>query len=92
MYMGSQSRVIALVPAHNEEDIIEATITSLMSQTYPFDYVLIIADNCTDKTTRIVKRLQRRYGIRKLRLMKTVKNKYKKAGALNQGFKIAKDS
>jgi cellulose synthase/poly-beta-1,6-N-acetylglucosamine synthase-like glycosyltransferase len=85
--MARKSRVIALVPAHNEEDIIKATITSLMSQTYPFAYVLIIADNCTDKTISIVKRAQHKYGSDKLGLMKTEGNKFKKAGALNQGFK-----
>jgi biofilm PGA synthesis N-glycosyltransferase PgaC len=81
-----------LVPAHNEQDIIEATISSLMAQTYPFTYVLIIADNCTDNTVRIVKRLQRRYGTQKLRLLKTVGNTHKKAGALNQGFEAVRSS
>src|SRR6476620_5831807 len=84
--MARKPRVIALVPAHNEEDIIKDTITSLMDQTYPFSYVLIIADNCTDNTIRIVKRCQRKYGANKLRLLKTVGNTHKKAGALNQGF------
>jgi cellulose synthase/poly-beta-1,6-N-acetylglucosamine synthase-like glycosyltransferase len=90
--MARKPRVIALVPAHNEEDIIALTIKSLMSQTYPFAYVLIIADNCTDNTIRIVKRLQRKYGADKLRLMKTVGNAYKKAGALNQGFEAVRGS
>lgn len=80
-------RVIALVPAHNEQDIIAATIKSLMAQTYPFSYVLIIADNCTDNTVRIVRRYQRKYGKDKLRLLITEGNTHKKAGALNQGFK-----
>lgn len=90
--MARKPRVIALVPAHNEEDIIQATINSLMSQTYPFSYVLIIADNCTDKTIQIVKRNQRKYGAKKLRLLKTVGNSYKKAGALNQGFALTRKS
>ncbi len=86
----AQPRVIALVPAHNEAAIIGSTIDSLMSQTYPFAYVLIIADNCTDSTVRVVKRYQRKYGPDKLRLMVTVDNKYKKSGALNQGFKAVR--
>ena len=90
--MAQKARVIALVPAHNEEDIIKSTIDSLMTQTHPFSYVLIIADNCTDSTVRIVHRLQRQYGKRKLRIMKTVDNSYKKAGALNQGYEIARKS
>ncbi len=88
--MARKPRVIALVPAHNEQDIIEATITSLMSQTCPFSFVLVIADNCTDNTIKIVKRLQRKYGAKKLRYMKTVGNTHKKAGALNQGFEAVR--
>lgn len=88
--MKNTPRVIALVPAHNEQEIIKATIGSLMVQTYPFAYVLIIADNCTDKTIPIVKRLQKKYGEKKLGLMVTSKNKHKKAGALNQGFQVVR--
>ncbi len=90
--MARKPRVIALVPAHNEQDIIKATIASLMAQTYAFAYVLIIADNCTDNTIRIVKQCQRKYGKDKLRLLVTVGNTFKKSGALNQGFEIAKKS
>lgn len=90
--MARKPRVIALVPAHNEQDIIKETIKSLMNQTYPFSYVLIIADNCTDNTIRIVKQAQRKYGEKKLRLMKTTGNTHKKAGALNQGFKATRRS
>ena len=90
--MTRKPSVIALVPAHNEQDIIKETITSLMSQTYPFAYVLVIADNCTDNTVRIVQRLQRTYGAKKLRLLKTVGNTHKKAGALNQGFEATRKS
>ncbi len=80
-------RVVALLPAHNEQDIIEKTIASLMNQSYPLDYVLVIADNCTDDTVKIVKQCQKKYGAKRLRLTKTVRNKHKKAGALNHGFK-----
>lgn len=79
-------RVVALVPAHNEEDIILDTIKSLMNQTWPLDYVLIIADKCTDNTIKLVKECQQKYGHEKLRYMETIDNKYKKAGALNQGL------
>ncbi len=92
LHMARKPRVIALVPAHNEEDIIKDTITSLMAQTYPFAYVLIITDNCTDNTIRIVKRLQQKYGSDKLRLLKTEANTHKKAGALNQGFEATRKS
>jgi cellulose synthase/poly-beta-1,6-N-acetylglucosamine synthase-like glycosyltransferase len=41
-----------VVPAHNEEDGIGATVRSLLSSEYPPEQrrVLVIADNCTDAT------------------------------------------
>lgn len=84
-------RVVALLPAHNEQDIIESTLESLMNQSYPLEYVLVIADNCTDDTEKIVRRCQKHYGADRLRLTRTVKNKYKKAGALNHGFRKLRD-
>jgi 1,2-diacylglycerol 3-beta-glucosyltransferase len=47
-----QSRFVFVVPAHNEESGITATVQSLLSVSYPsnlFD-VVVIADNCSDKT------------------------------------------
>ena len=81
-------KVIALVPAHNEEQIIKATIDSLMKQSFALDYILIIADNCTDATVSIVKELQAKFGSNKLKLLETVNNNFKKSGALNQGFEL----
>lgn len=82
-----KARVVALVPAHNEQFTIGLTIESLMAQTYPLSYILIIADNCSDQTVRVARRYQKKYGPRKLRILKTTNNYHKKAGALNQGFK-----
>lgn len=45
-------RLTALVPAHDEQELIARCVSSLGSQTYPaelFD-VTVIADNCTDET------------------------------------------
>jgi 1,2-diacylglycerol 3-beta-glucosyltransferase len=44
--------LLFLVPAHNEELLIESCITSVTTQRYPrwrYD-VVVIADNCTDRT------------------------------------------
>jgi cellulose synthase/poly-beta-1,6-N-acetylglucosamine synthase-like glycosyltransferase len=82
------ARAVALVPAYNEEDIIERTIRSLMNQTYPFEYVLVIANNCTDETIPIVQSLQREYGYNKLCLLVMDKNPDVKAGALNYGLRF----
>jgi len=44
-----------LVPAHNEETVIRATLRSLQQQIGENDHIVVIADNCTDKTARIVR-------------------------------------
>ena len=88
----ARHKVVALVPAYNEQNIIERTIDSLMAQTYPFEYVLVIANNCKDDTVTIVQMLQRkRYGYERLRLVEMKENPDLKAGALNYGFNLVED-
>jgi cellulose synthase/poly-beta-1,6-N-acetylglucosamine synthase-like glycosyltransferase len=60
MARGSVSRfrrVGVLIPAHNEELGLEATIKSLVLQRYPRDRfeVIVIADNCRDRTAEIAR-------------------------------------
>jgi cellulose synthase/poly-beta-1,6-N-acetylglucosamine synthase-like glycosyltransferase len=81
-------KVVALVPAGNEEASIERTLRSLLAQTYPLAYALVIVNNCTDNTVAIVKRLQAEYGERQLRLEVMLDNKHKKSGALNYGYNL----
>jgi hypothetical protein len=47
-----------LIPAHDEEDGIQATLVSLASCYYPADRrrTIVIADNCTDRTAGCVRR------------------------------------
>jgi 1,2-diacylglycerol 3-beta-glucosyltransferase len=49
---GSNTRFVVLIPAHNEQAGISATLASLASSSYPGDgmRMLVIADNCTDRT------------------------------------------
>ena len=83
--------IAILIPAYNEEQGIEKAVTSVMKQTVfgladvAID-VLIIADNCTDKTGPLVLAMERAWP--NLCLMRTVNNKSRKAGALNQGFQL----
>jgi cellulose synthase/poly-beta-1,6-N-acetylglucosamine synthase-like glycosyltransferase len=81
-------KVVALVPACNEEKSIERTLLSLLGQTYPFEYILVIANNCVDNTVSIVKRLQEEYGAGYLRLEVMAENHHKKSGALNHGYNM----
>jgi cellulose synthase/poly-beta-1,6-N-acetylglucosamine synthase-like glycosyltransferase len=45
-------RMVALVPAHDEQEGIAATVAALRAQRYPADRleVVVIADNCSDET------------------------------------------
>ena len=52
-----KTRFVFVVPAHNEETGITATVQSLLSVSYPralFD-VVVIADNCTDTTAELAR-------------------------------------
>lgn len=46
-----------LIPAHNEEKLIAATVRPLLKQVREQDRVLVVADNCTDSTADIVRAL-----------------------------------
>lgn len=56
-YKVKNHKFMAVIPAHNEEKVIEDIIESLKDQNYPKDCVdiYVIADNCTDKTAMIAK-------------------------------------
>lgn len=72
--------VTVLIPAHNEEDRIVATLASLRAQDSPPERILVVADNCTDRTVE----LAREAGVD---VYETVGNTHKKAGGLNQALK-----
>lgn len=71
--------ITVLIPAHNEEGCIEATLRSLLSQSHPPARIVVVADNCTDRTVP----LARTVGVD---VLETVENSLKKAGALNQAL------
>lgn len=51
------SNLVVLIPAHNEEKLIGRCLSSLARQTYPkpLRRVVVIADNCTDRTEEAAK-------------------------------------
>ena len=51
------NRFMAIIPAHNEEAVVENLIASLKKQDYPKDSydIYVIADNCTDNTAKIAR-------------------------------------
>jgi cellulose synthase/poly-beta-1,6-N-acetylglucosamine synthase-like glycosyltransferase len=56
-YKFKEHKFMAVIPAHNEEKVIEDIIESLKKQDYKKGYVdiYVIADNCTDKTAQIAR-------------------------------------
>lgn len=48
--------VAILMPAHNEEPVIEATVRSLLPALGEEDRLLVVADNCTDRTAAVARR------------------------------------
>ncbi len=53
--------IYIIIPAHNEQDVIGLTIESLASQSYLPKKVVIVNDNSTDKTEKIVNDLIKKY-------------------------------
>ncbi|HSP52329.1 MAG TPA: glycosyltransferase family 2 protein [Cryobacterium sp.] len=72
--------VTVLVPAHNEEASIFATLSSLLAQSHRPERVVVVADNCTDRTVDIARSLG-------VEIFESRENTHKKAGALNQVLK-----
>jgi len=50
---GARPTLGVLVPAHNEETVLRATLESIQPQLVAGDRLLVIADNCSDGTARI---------------------------------------
>jgi len=46
-------RLAVLIPAHDEEGGIEATVRALRSELAPGDRILVVADNCSDRTAAV---------------------------------------
>jgi cellulose synthase/poly-beta-1,6-N-acetylglucosamine synthase-like glycosyltransferase len=76
-----RSALVALLPAHDEEAGLPAALESLRRQTEPPDRVIVIADNCTDGTAQVARRLG-------VEVRETCGNHHKKAGALNQALDL----
>ncbi|CCQ55459.1 glycosyltransferase family 2 protein [Crocosphaera watsonii] len=47
-----------LIPAHNEEMVIETTLKSILSQVDLPDKIIVVADNCSDQTAAIARKYQ----------------------------------
>lgn len=70
---------MSLIPAHNEEETIAATVACLLSQQAPPDRVIVVCDNCIDQT-------EARALEAGAEVFASHENRHMKAGALNQAL------
>lgn len=78
--MGKHTRrVVAVIPAHNEQATVGGTVASLQRQTVPPGRVLVVSDNSTDDTVAVAREAG-------ASVMETDGNSARKAGALNQAL------
>jgi poly-beta-1,6-N-acetyl-D-glucosamine synthase len=71
------AKIVVVVPAHNEEQSIARTLQALLHQSRRPDRIIVVADNCSDKTVDIA----RRFGNR-VTVIETAGNRDRKVGAL----------
>ena len=50
-------RIVALVPAYNEEETIAKAVSSLLNQTREIDLIVVVANNCHDGTAEIAEEI-----------------------------------
>ncbi len=76
---GERAVITVVIPAHDEEFSLPATLEALGRQTRHPDRVVVIADNCTDRTEEVARAMG-------VEVFTTVDNTERKAGALNQAL------
>lgn len=82
-------RIVAFIPAHNEEKSIRDCLAGLGDQSLPKDVeldVIVIADNCSDRTEEVALEAGDEFHLR-LKVLTTKNNKQRKVGALNAAWK-----
>lgn len=77
-----------IVPAHNEEKVIEETLEEILNFDYPPELfeVIVVNDGSTDNTERVVQHLQKKYPHLRLMSISREKGGNGKGSALNTGF------
>lgn len=73
------SRITVVIPAHNEEATLPATLAALQQQSRVPDHVVVVADNCADRTSDVARAAG-------CLVLESRGNRGRKAGALNQAL------
>jgi cellulose synthase/poly-beta-1,6-N-acetylglucosamine synthase-like glycosyltransferase len=83
-------KVSVVIPAWNEEKTIARTLESVFAQNYPKNKmeIIVVDDGSNDNTGKIAKSYA---GVKVIRREKNYEKNELKAGALNAGFKAAKN-
>lgn len=76
--------VSVIIPCFNSDEYIEQTIKSVLKQTYKNYEIILIDDNSSDKTFKIIKRFNKKY--KNIKIFKKIKNQGV-AEARNLGIK-----
>lgn len=91
--MDSLPTVTVLIPAHNEEAVIEKTLLAMGDLEYPVDKleILCLNDNSTDDTERIAREVAKKVGNHlKVINVPPERGKRGKSAVLNYGLELAK--
>ena len=54
------SKISAIIPTHNRENLIERAIKSVQNQTMKIDEIIVVSDGSTDNTNEIVKQMAKK--------------------------------
>ncbi|MBR6099164.1 glycosyltransferase family 2 protein [bacterium] len=81
--------VTVMIPAHNEEGVIGATVENILAMTYGNFEVIVIDDRSSDNTASVIKDLEKKYD--KVTALIRDKDAFPgKSAVLNDAFKLAK--
>ncbi len=82
-YSEHPQKVSVIIPAYNEEGVVDNLLTDLRNSTFPIAETIVLDDNSTDSTFEVAKKMN----VTAIRFEKRLG----KAATLNKGAKIAKE-
>lgn len=83
--LAARPPVSVVVPAHDEETVIESCLRSILGCGYPDLEIIVVDDGSTDRTEEIVRRVRSEDE----RVRCVVQNNAGKGAALNTGFRVS---
>ncbi|MBV9483707.1 MAG: glycosyltransferase [Acidobacteria bacterium] len=83
-------KIAVLIPAYNEEKVIERTISSVLHSTYPHLRVIVVDDGSKDSTFEVARKAFAR-DVEQGRVLILTKNNSGKAEALNYGLRHVRE-